>query len=148
MPRAPTPVIDDATVALVESTHAAKVLAVTGQEGRATLVHAYACTVSADWRRLRATVERSQAAPVLSALAASGQVALVACHIQSLKSLQLKGENACAVKATAAERRAHLQQGRHQLQCRGEQSGLRAVSWPARFATGPRRGTLTTKCLG
>jgi len=50
MPRAPTPVIDDATVALVESAHAAKILAVTGPEGRATLVHAYACTVSADRR--------------------------------------------------------------------------------------------------
>ncbi|MBL8200664.1 MAG: hypothetical protein JNK40_06805 [Chromatiales bacterium] len=98
--------LDDTSVALVESTHAAKVVAVPGPALRATLVHAYACRVGPDRQRVTVTLDRSQAAPVLVALGTSRRIALVACHIGSLQSLQLKGDDARFVDVTDADRRS------------------------------------------
>lgn len=104
-------VLDDASIALVESSHAAKVIAAPGAALRATLVHAYACRVDPDRRRVTVTLDRSQAGPVFAALAISGRIALVACHIETLQSLQLKGHDACLVDVTDEDRRAAVTHG-------------------------------------
>lgn len=103
--------LDEASVALIESSHAAKLIAVASQSRRATLVHAYACRVDPDRRRVTVTLDRSQAAPLLEPLAAGNRVALVACHIETFQSLQLKGDDARLVDATDAERQAAVAHG-------------------------------------
>ena len=99
----PPPPIDDASIALIESGQAAKVFADAAEGNRrATLVHAYACRVDPDRRRVPVTLDRAQAGPYWPHLSSSRRVALVACHIETLKSLQLKGDDAqVVVPATA-----------------------------------------------
>ena len=105
---APTlpPLIDDASVALFESGRAAKLIGAADDNRRGTVVHAYACRVDPDRRRITVTMGRSQAAPVLNALAGNRRITLVACHIQTFKSLQVKGEDARLVETSPADREA------------------------------------------
>jgi hypothetical protein len=103
MADASAPLLDDASIALVESAHAAKVLAVVAADGRATLVHAHACRFDRARQQVLATVGRSQALPVLDALRATRRVAFVACHIDTFRSLQLKGDDAELVEPTLAD---------------------------------------------
>lgn len=103
--------IDEASVALVESGHAAKLFAAVGADLRATLVHAYACSVDSARQRVSVTLDRRQAAPLLAVLPGSGRVTLVACHIQTLESVQVKGDGAQLAEATAAERAAAVAHG-------------------------------------
>lgn len=100
------PFIDEATAALFESGHAAKLIGVADADRRGTLVHGYACRVDPDRRRIAVTLGRSQAAPVLKALAGTRRITLVACHIRTFKSLQVKGEDARLVETSAADREA------------------------------------------
>jgi hypothetical protein len=100
------PLIDEATAALFESGHAAKLIGVAGVDRRGTLVHGYACRVAPDRRQITVTLGRSQADPVLQALAGTRRITLVACHIQSFKSLQVKGEDARLVDTSPADREA------------------------------------------
>lgn len=105
------PLLDDASIALVESPHAAKVLAVVAADGRATLVHAHACRFERAGQQVIATVEGAQAVPVLEALQATRRVALVACHIQTFRSLQLKGDDARRVEPTPQDCAAAVDHG-------------------------------------
>jgi hypothetical protein len=87
------PLLDDASVALVESPHAAKVLAVVAADGRATLVHADACQFERT-RQLVIATDATQAMPAIEALQSTRRDALVACHIQTFRSLQVRGDDA------------------------------------------------------
>lgn len=103
--------LDAASVALVESAHAAKLLGASGGGQRGTLTHAYACRVAPDGRQVTVTVARSQSAPLLAALERDRRVALVVCHVQSLTTLQLKGSDARLVEVGPAERAAAVAHG-------------------------------------
>jgi hypothetical protein len=98
--------LDAASVALVESDHAAKLLGAAGNSQRATLTHAYACRVAPDGRHVTVAIARSQSGPLLAALEQDRRVSLVACHVQSLTTLQLKGSDARLVAASAGEQAA------------------------------------------
>ena len=98
------PVLDDASIALIQSSHAAKVLAVADRHRRATATYAYTCRVDAASGRVLAAIERGQAAPVLAALETGGRVTLVACDIETFRSLQVKGDGARVVALGPAER--------------------------------------------
>lgn len=102
---APQLQLDDASVALVESTHAAKLLAAADPALVASGVAAFSCRVSVDRRTVEVVVAASQAAPVLANLAATRRVALVACDARTFRTVQLKGEDAVIVTASDADRR-------------------------------------------
>jgi hypothetical protein len=95
-------VLEAQSVSLIESCESAKLIATADAQLRGTLAHAYACSVLADGRCVRATISRSQSAPLLAALRASTRVALVVCHIESYQCLQLKGRDARLVEPSEA----------------------------------------------
>jgi hypothetical protein len=97
--------LDDASVALIESSHAAKLLAAADSALVASGVAAFSCRVSVDRRSVEVVVSASQAAPVLANLAATRRVALVACDARSFRTVQLKGEDAVIAPASDADRR-------------------------------------------
>jgi len=97
--------LDDASVALIESPHAATLLAAADSMLAPNGAQAFACRVAADRRAVQVVVAASQAEAVLANLAATRRVALVACHIRSYQTVQLKGDDAAIVAASDADRR-------------------------------------------
>jgi hypothetical protein len=96
--------LDTDSIALVESAHSAKAIAMATAGCRATLTHAYAARVAPDQRRVTVTVDRTQAGPVLAALEQGRRIAMVATDVRSFRSVQLKGDDACLVEPSADDR--------------------------------------------
>lgn len=104
--------LDDASLALIRSSHAAKAIAVADGQPRATLTYAYSCQVDVASARVVAVIGRSQSDPVLAAIRAGGKVALVVSDIETFQSLQVKGDGARIIDLDAGERErlvAHCQ---------------------------------------
>lgn len=104
MPNPASCPLDATSISLIESGCAAKIIAAADQSLRPTLAHAYACRVEAHSGRVYAILARSQSRPVLERLAATRRISLVACHIESYQTVQIKGDDARAYEPTAEER--------------------------------------------
>ncbi len=101
-----SPAIDADSATLIESSHAAKLLAAADSGLLATGVHVYACQVSSDLRSVSVVLAGAQSRPVLANILATRRVALVACHIKSYKTVQVKGDDAQVIATTDDLRRA------------------------------------------
>ena len=100
------PLLDDASVELIESARSAKLVAAADRSLQAGGVHAYACRVAPDRSVITVVLSRSQSATVLDSIAATRRIALVACHIKSYQTVQLKGDDAIILPPTDADRQA------------------------------------------
>jgi hypothetical protein len=103
-----SPVVESG-VTLIESTQSAKICAAADEERLASAAHAFSCRVAPDRRGVSVILSLSQCRPVIRNVERSGRVALVACHIRSFQTVQVKGENAVIVAATDADRQAALE---------------------------------------
>jgi len=100
--------LDAASVALVESLHAAKVIATADAGRRGTLVHAYACRFDPARQHVTAILARSQSTALLESLCRDRRVALVVCDIATYQTVQLKGFDAEVLEPTDADRQAAI----------------------------------------
>lgn len=103
---ATAPLLDDASVAIIESPQAAKLVAAADASLLSSGVHAFACRVAPDRSGIAVVLSRSQSAVVLDNIAANRRIALVACHIKTYQTVQLKGDDALIHPPSEAERQA------------------------------------------
>lgn len=92
--------LDPALAAFIVSRISMQIAACDGR-GPATLVRGLGCRVSDDLRTVTVLMPRSQALPVLAAIAANGRVAVVFSEPESHRTVQLKGVDARIEAATA-----------------------------------------------
>lgn len=103
---AAAPLLDEASVAMIQSPQSAKLVAAADSALLASGAHAYACRVAPDRRSIAVVVSRTQSAVVLDSIAVTRRVALVACHIRTYQTVQVKGDDALIQPAGAADRQA------------------------------------------
>jgi hypothetical protein len=121
----PDPLIDDELAAFLQSGISMHLATAAG--GLPQLTRGAGCRVSADRRSIAVIVARAHSAGVLADIEANGSVAAVFTRPRTHRTVQLKGADASAVPASAAEAEDALRQARafsDELASLGYRAGL------------------------